>query len=108
MQSFPVPINHVICECRAAGRVEELWFDIQIGEHVDRRYAGTLVAASSDPGTVTNPVGSAARSRRARCCSSVSVINHLLPLASGVVITNACATTEGPNNGHRFASPING
>jgi len=59
---FPVPVDHEICECHAADGVEELWFDIQIGEHIERRYACALVL--SDPETVTNPVGSAARSRR--------------------------------------------
>ena len=61
---FAVPIDHDVCEGGAAHRVEELWFDIQIGEHIDRRYAGTLVAVSSDPETVTTPFGSAARFRR--------------------------------------------
>jgi hypothetical protein len=29
---FPVPVDHEICKGRAAGRVEELCFDIQIGD----------------------------------------------------------------------------
>jgi len=54
---FPVPVDHEICECRAADGVEELWFDIQIGEHIERRYAGTLVAAPSNRNVVADPVG---------------------------------------------------
>jgi len=61
---FPAPLDHEVCEGGAVGLVKQFWFGVEIGEHIDRRYAGTLVAASSDAETVTTPFGSAAQFRR--------------------------------------------
>jgi hypothetical protein len=61
---FPVPIDREVCECHAAGGMEELRIDTQNGKHIYVRDAGGSVVAPSDPETVTSPFGSAAGLRR--------------------------------------------
>ena len=62
MPGFPVPVDHEVCEGGALGGVKQLWFGVEIGEHIDRRYAGALVP--SDPETAITPAGSTADLRR--------------------------------------------
>jgi hypothetical protein len=61
---FPVPIDREVCECHAAGDMEELRIDTQNGKHIYVRDAGGSVVAPSDPETVTSPFGSTAGLRR--------------------------------------------
>jgi hypothetical protein len=58
-----VPVDHEVCECRAVGGVEELWFDTQIGEHrlSLRRCLGGSIRCRN------------VHSNRARFCGSVAL-----------------------------------